>query len=94
MNERIKQQSDMATLSEKLRMAKEAGLEWIHQSGTKKPVDFPSQIRAGAEIHTEDVGYEEGSLEEYQKFANKRNYSLGRARIRELALYKKECHKG
>lgn len=66
-------------------MAKEAGLEWIHQSGTKKPVDFPSQIRAGAEIHTEDVGYEEGSLEEYQKFANKRNYSLGRARIGELA---------
>lgn len=42
-------------------------------------------IKAGADIHSGDGGYSEGTTEDYQEFVKIRNKSLAEARIKELA---------
>ena len=41
-------------------------------------------IKAGADIHTGDGGYSEGTQEEYENFAKIRNQSLLKMRLREF----------
>ena len=43
------------------------------------------QIKAGADIHAGDGGYEISTQEKYEAFVKVRNKSLAQARIRELA---------
>lgn len=43
------------------------------------------QIKAGADIHAGDGGYQVGTQEKYDAFVKVRNMSLGKMRIRELA---------
>jgi len=42
-------------------------------------------IKAGADIHAGDGGYSIGTQEKYEEFVKARNYSMGKARIQELA---------
>ena len=44
------------------------------------------QIKAGADIHAGDGGYSIGTQEAQDKFAQARNQSLAKSRIRELML--------
>jgi hypothetical protein len=44
------------------------------------------QIKAGGDIHAGDGGYREGTQESYEQFAEIRNRSLAKMRIRELVL--------
>ena len=43
-------------------------------------------IKAGADIHAGDGGYSVGTQEKYDEFVKGRNQSLGKMRIRELAI--------
>ena len=43
-------------------------------------------IKIGADIHAGDGGYSEGTQEKYDEFAKGRNQSLGKMRIKELAI--------
>jgi hypothetical protein len=43
-------------------------------------------IKAGADIHAGDGGYSIGTQEKYDEFVKGRNQSLGKMRIRELAI--------
>ena len=43
-----------------------------------------NNIQAGAEIHSGDGGYSEGTREDYEAFVKVRNQSLGNHRIKEL----------
>ena len=43
------------------------------------------RIKAGADIHAGDFGYEIGTKEAYDEFVKKRNQSLKSGRIKELA---------
>jgi hypothetical protein len=43
-------------------------------------------IKAGSDIHAGDGGYSIGTQEKYDEFVKGRNQSLGKSRIRELAI--------
>ena len=61
------------TVAERLRMAAEAGVALPHYTNTDDPVDFPGQIKAGAEIHAGDGGYSLGTQAAYEEFVKQRN---------------------
>lgn len=64
-----------------------------HVTNTDNPIDFPApakgwrkrqieNLRAAAELHAGDGGYEEGTQEEYEAFVAKRNQSINDYLIR------------
>lgn len=61
------------TTAEKLRLATEAGVKIPHYTNTASRIDFPNQIIAGADIHSGDGGYSEGTQEKYEEFVKNRN---------------------
>jgi hypothetical protein len=61
------------TTAEKMSMAAEAGVKLPHYTNTDSSIDFPDQVKAGADIHSGDGGYSEGTQEKYEEFVKNRN---------------------